>query len=651
MYYLFGSTQGKAFSFAIFVQLFFSFSVFGTTYTFIGSGSSEDASNWSGGIIAPHQNPFLGGGLMAGDSVIIDGTGECVFYVNYIPENVTLLIKSGNNFRPSGYLVVYGNMINYGQSVRYFTIYGSIVNYGTLEFWKTDLLSGVVRNYGDIILDNTGIHKVESCVLENYGSITARPNYGTFLPELNNHSGGNINIFSLEVTISKSITNSAGAIMSFNNTTAIYGDYGYLFNTGTLSFSGNVTFTGSGFSKNDGEIVMNSGNLLYSRTIENTNGTVSYSGNSDYTGGSVKFSGGSISVKAGGMLNLKHGFNNNSNFVNLGKISLFDFGGVTNDASLTNNGIIENNPSTLLTGSFQNNGSYSGYGVCTIVFSNSPTGTISGCVNFSKFTLGNSSLNINVNGNSGSCAHVDKITCTNSFSLSGVTSLTVNINYSPSDGDKIVFVAANEIINTFTNITIPLGWTLEYNMPTTGQIQVTYSSLLPLDLLSFTVSEKAKKVHLNWSTATETAIKKIAIERSIDGKTFFEIGHVKPKGSYSQYEFIDPLPYQATNYYRLKIIDTDGSFEYSKIRVITIYDQANAIVVFPTIFQNILNIFNPNDREATLHIFNLSGQKVFTLNSIQTQELNLDNLPKGILFVTILDEYGVILGRSKVFKM
>jgi|GEM_PF-5612568 len=93
-------------------------------------------------------------------------------------------------------------------------------------------------------------------------------------------------------------------------------------------------------------------------------------------------------------------------------------------------------------------------------------------------------------------------------------------------------------------------------------------AVLPLDLVSFKGTTVQDQNLLEWVTATEEATDKFEIERSKDGYTYEEIGTVKASGYSTQnrnYIFYDRSPLLKHNYYRLKMIDLDGTFTYSDV--------------------------------------------------------------------------------------
>jgi hypothetical protein len=92
----------------------------------------------------------------------------------------------------------------------------------------------------------------------------------------------------------------------------------------------------------------------------------------------------------------------------------------------------------------------------------------------------------------------------------------------------------------------------------------------PVELISFTGGKLSQSALLKWSTASEKNSAYFSIEKSLDGQHFIELGTVNTQGnsnSQINYEYID-YHFNETSYYRLKMIDIDGSYEYSTIVVL-----------------------------------------------------------------------------------
>ncbi len=97
---------------------------------------------------------------------------------------------------------------------------------------------------------------------------------------------------------------------------------------------------------------------------------------------------------------------------------------------------------------------------------------------------------------------------------------------------------------------------------TPGQLPV-----LPLTITTFNAALVTNNAHLAWTTAAELNAKAFEVERSTDDTNFKPIGQVAAtnRSNGSSYIFIDKDLKKGTNCYRLKAIDKDGSFKYSKI--------------------------------------------------------------------------------------
>lgn len=183
---------------------------------------------------------------------------------------------------------------------------------------------------------------------------------------------------------------------------------------------------------------------------------------------------------------------------------------------------------------------------------------------------------------------------------------------------------------------------------------------IPVELTSFAANTNGNNVILNWSTATETNTMSFIIERKLN-ETWQNIGQTSAAGN-----SVTPISYQFTdenvaagNYqYRLKIVDFDGSFEYSNVIEID--------VTVPLVFsleQNYPNPFNPSTTinyqlaetgKVSLKIFDVIGKEVTTIvNEIQeagvysvkfdTKSLNLNS---GVYFYRL--ETGEFVSTKKM---
>jgi hypothetical protein len=173
---------------------------------------------------------------------------------------------------------------------------------------------------------------------------------------------------------------------------------------------------------------------------------------------------------------------------------------------------------------------------------------------------------------------------------------------------------------------------------------------LPVELVYFTASVRNGQVQLQWLTASEQDNDRFEVERSLDGKAFEKIGTVKGQGTSSienRYAFTDRPPVQATVYYRLKQVDLNGEFVYSKVIAVTANSIINkmTIQVYPNPFLDVLKVtlITPETKAAEFVINDLNGREVLrkTLEleaGVNNLELQLQQLQSGMYFLRILGD-------------
>lgn len=162
---------------------------------------------------------------------------------------------------------------------------------------------------------------------------------------------------------------------------------------------------------------------------------------------------------------------------------------------------------------------------------------------------------------------------------------------------------------------------------------------LPVVLTGFTGTEENGAVHLRWQTTQEINSNTFDIEHSCDGTVWTKAGSVKAAGNNtfaSNYSFIHSSPAQGKNYYRLKMIDMDASFELSRAILITINEQAG-IRIYPVPVSNYLVIELSGFRETIPYtIVNARGKEVKRGFIRQNnQRINIPDLAAGVYYFKI----------------
>lgn len=190
-------------------------------------------------------------------------------------------------------------------------------------------------------------------------------------------------------------------------------------------------------------------------------------------------------------------------------------------------------------------------------------------------------------------------------------------------------------------------------------------SPLPVELVSFTGYNSGNINVLNWVTASEINTHKFYVERSKDAVLFDVIGEKDAAGHSTQtlsYSLNDVAPYAGNNYYRLKVVDLDGTYNYSNIILIKTESSdisyTDAILnVFPNPTNHTLFIdyVSSNISEVEIKVYDAIGQVVL-INSVETvkgnQRLWLDvrDLSDGVYIINIQDKTGGNILQTKFVK-
>ena len=138
------------------------------------------------------------------------------------------------------------------------------------------------------------------------------------------------------------------------------------------------------------------------------------------------------------------------------------------------------------------------------------------------------------------------------------------------------------------------------------------------------------------------------VERSLDGNNYVPIGFKKAKGNDSEYTFEDNN-FQKTSYYRLKMVDNDGSFDYSKI-VSLLVESKFTVKITPSVADDFVLVETDFDDKTptTIDIFNQSGKLMIEKMAEKTNTISIKSLPQGMYFIRV--NHGVDFWVKKVMK-
>ena len=235
----------------------------------------------------------------------------------------------------------------------------------------------------------------------------------------------------------------------------------------------------------------------------------------------------------------------------------------------------------------------------------------------------------------------------------GVDSRDVHVSY-----DITSMVAGQSFLVRYRSV--QPGWDWWWAV---DNIKVVGQYIQPVEFTAFNANINEGKVSLNWSTSTETNNKGFEVQRKSENGNFERVGFVNGAGSTTDpqsYSYTDSKVNNGNYSYRLKQVDFNGSFSYSK--------EVNVKVDVPLQFaldQNYPNPFNPStqikysipqDAFVTLTVYNSLGQKVATLvnGTVKAGQHNVNfnasNIASGVYFYRLEANNKVSVKKMMLLK-
>jgi hypothetical protein len=168
--------------------------------------------------------------------------------------------------------------------------------------------------------------------------------------------------------------------------------------------------------------------------------------------------------------------------------------------------------------------------------------------------------------------------------------------------------------------------------------------VMPVTLLDFNAVLQNKKVKTLWSVAAEVNTKVYEVEHSTDGSAFKQIGTVTPYAAsqVKDYSFDHLNPPFGKNYYRLKIVDFDGSYKYSPVRMINVSGTI-AVNIYPNPVKDLLyiSISREDGKPSDVRIINAFGQQLWQQKITGNAQVSTRKWAAGMYWVQV-NEAGTV---------
>lgn len=202
-------------------------------------------------------------------------------------------------------------------------------------------------------------------------------------------------------------------------------------------------------------------------------------------------------------------------------------------------------------------------------------------------------------------------------------------------------------------------WEVSFNVTGfSGFLVTSQSNPLPLNLLSFTGKNENGTNILNWQTANEVNFSHFEIERSPEASValtprggnsnqkFEKIGE-KSNNESGIYQFQDSSSPTGGGggFYRLRILDLDGSFTFSKIIYIENKNEESGISIYPNPSSQYFQLSKNTDIKS-IEMVDMSGKIIKKMNYSADNHYTVSDLPKGIYHLKLNMD-----GKIKISKM
>jgi uncharacterized delta-60 repeat protein len=184
-------------------------------------------------------------------------------------------------------------------------------------------------------------------------------------------------------------------------------------------------------------------------------------------------------------------------------------------------------------------------------------------------------------------------------------------------------------------------------------VKYNNDNVLPISQLTFGGVVNDNSVSLNWKTCNESNNQGFYIERSANNTKWNSLGYAPAKGNdngcNNEYSFIDAAPAKGNNLYRLKQIDKDGKYTYSKTLIINFAERIS-VKISPNPVTDLLYITGLDNANITsISVYSYDGRVVKNISlRADNYILNVKDFIKGVYYLKINE--GAISYNYKFIK-
>lgn len=588
------------------------------------------------------------GGTISVGSLNVGGSGKFNYSSGALSVASNLTVSSGAVFSYGGLLSPTGNV--------------TVSNGTTVNISTTTLTALTISNGSKINLQT---------------SATLAPAFSMSGASELTFSGGTLNLSSTDLTIPSSakitVTSGTLRVRSLTATGTIVQAPGTTLQvTNGLTINGTGSSIGSGATATMGTLTVSSGSFSNSGALTSS-GLISVNGGAFTTAAGSSTSAGSLNVTSSGGSSFTNGgtFTVSGNVTAGGPVTnngTMDVGGNLNgggggSSTITNNAILNISGSVTLPSSTK---FYTNPGAVTTVTQNVTTsanqnliiGTGTNPPPYADFIIkgnlistGSGDILINRNGRlavfgsfsaDGGGGSVFTINDGGQVYINGTITMNGNGDHitNNNDGNPYYgFYSPNQPVYTGSgsNSNGAAGSNTVQdivNMPSdfytwVSNIPGSPLTAMPVKLISFKARLENNQVVLTWATSKEEDFSHFEVEQAAEDLQFKTIGRVDGAGyttdDTQKYSFTHASPVNGVNYYRLKAVDIDGSYEYFRVESVVVASPKSVYVYANPSngqFINIASNFNPGEN-AWVTVYRADGVLI-SQNNISGHDVRID---------------------------
>jgi hypothetical protein len=175
------------------------------------------------------------------------------------------------------------------------------------------------------------------------------------------------------------------------------------------------------------------------------------------------------------------------------------------------------------------------------------------------------------------------------------------------------------------------------------------SSPLPVTLVKFVAIKDENATLLTWNTTSETNSERFDIEHSANGKDWIRLGSVVGQGESSNtefYSFRHTSPFPGENLYRLKMVDSDGTFAYSHIENLH-FDSHIKVYPNPVITDKLY--LSAHEKISNVQIYDMQGHVHYS-EKPENGTVDTSQLKAGIYLIQVTAANGAV-STHRVVKL